>query len=82
MGKPYLIPIEDNSLKNPFEERHYYKIYNDGGHFVATRVVRSKGKRPPKKPANTAFDLAFDSLYVCALKQGLKDDAMADFIQA
>ena len=82
MGKPYLIPIEDNSLKNPFEERHYYKIYNDGGHFVATRVVRSKGKRPPKKPANTAFDIAFDSLYVCALKQGLKDDAMADFIQA
>ena len=82
MGKPYLIPIEDNSLKNPFEERHYYKIYNDGGHFVATRIVRSKGKRPPKKPANTAFDIAFDSLYVCALKQGLKDDAMVDFIQA
>ena len=82
MGKPYLIPIEDNNLKNPFEERHYYKIYNDGGHFVATRIVRSKGKRPPKKPANTAFDIAFDSLYVCALKQGLKDDSMADFIQA
>ncbi|MBQ7913857.1 MAG: hypothetical protein IJ308_09030 [Clostridia bacterium] len=81
MEKPYLIPIEDG-LGNPFEERHYYKIYNDGGHYVGTRVVRSKGKRPPKRPAQTAFDIAFDSLYFQAVKQGLKNDAMADFIQA
>ena len=79
--KPYLIPIEDG-LGNPFEERHYYKIYNDGGHYVGTRVVRSKGKRPPKRPPQTAFDIAFDSLYFQAVKQGLKNEAMADFIQA
>ena len=29
--KPYLIAVEDG-LGNPFdEEKHYYKIYNDGG---------------------------------------------------
>ena len=81
MGKPYLIPADD-IRENPFDEKHYYKIYNDGGHFVGTRVVRSKGKRPPKRPAQTAFDIAFDSLYFQAVRKGLKNDAMADFIQA
>ena len=81
MGKAYLIPADDIK-ENPFEERHYYKIYNDGGHYVATRVVRSKGKRPPKKPAQTALDIAFDSLYFQAVRKGLKNDEMADFIQA
>ena len=81
MGKPYLIPADD-IRENPFDEKHYYKIYNDGGHFVGTRVVRSKGKRPPKRPAQTAFDIAFDSLYFQAVRKGLKNEAMADFIQA
>ena len=40
MGKAYLIPADDIK-ENPFEESLYFKIYNDGGHFVATRVVRS-----------------------------------------
>ena len=81
MGKAYLIPADD--IKgNPFEERHYYKIYNDGGHYVATRVVHSKGKRPPKRTAQTALDIAFDSLYFQAVRKGLKNDDMADFIQA
>ena len=81
MGKPYLI-LADDIRENPFDEKHYYKIYNDGGHFVGTRVVRSKGKRPPKRPAQTAFDIAFDSLYFQAVRKGLKNDALADFIQA
>ena len=81
MGKAYLIPADDIK-ENPFEERHYYKIYNDGGHYVATRVVRSKGKRPPKRTAQTALDIAFDSLYFQAVRKGLKNDEMEDFIQA
>ena len=81
MGKAYLIPIEDGK-GHPFEERHYYKIYHDGGHHIGTRIIKSQAKRPPKKPANTALDLAFDSVYICAVKQGLKGEAMADFIQA
>jgi hypothetical protein len=49
--KPKLIPA-DYLRNNPFAEKHMYKIYHDGDHPVATRIVRSKGKRPPKKPAN------------------------------
>ena len=54
MEKPRLIPA-DYLRDNPFAEKHMYKIYHDGDHPVATRIVRSKGKRP--------FDIAFDSLY-------------------
>ena len=81
MEKPYLIPADYNR-ENPFAETHLYKIYNDGYYYVGTRVVRSKGKLPPKKPANTAFDIAFDSLYFQAKRKGLKDEEMADYIQA
>ena len=59
-----------------------YKIYHDGDHPVATRIVRSKGKRPPKKPAQTAFDIAFESLYFQAKRKGLAGDEMVDYIQA
>ena len=59
-----------------------YKIYHAGDHPVATRMVRSKGKRPPKKPAQTAFDIAFDSLYFQAKRKGLSGDEMVDYIQA
>ena len=79
--KPYLIPA-DYLRDNPFAETHMYKIYHDGSHYVATRVVQSKGKRPPKKPANTAMDIAFDSLYYQAVRRGLKDEEMVDYIQA
>ena len=81
MEKPYLIPADYNR-ENPFAETHLYKIYHDGYYYVGTRVVRSKGKLPQKKPANTAFDIAFDSLYFQAKRKGLKDEEMADYIQA
>ena len=81
MAKAYLIPA-DYLRNNPFAEKHKYKIYHDGDHPVATRIVRSKGKRPPKKPANTAFDIAFDSLYFQAKRKGLKDEEMVAYIQA
>ena len=79
--KPYLIPAND-AKGNPFEERHYYKIYHDGSHYIGTRVVKAYGKRPPKKPVQTAMDIAFDSLYLQAKRQGLKDNEMADYIEA
>ena len=53
--KAYLIPA-DYIRDNPFAEKHMYKIYHDGSHYVATRVIRSKGKQPPKRAANTAMD--------------------------
>ena len=45
-------------------------------------MVRSNGKRPPKKPAQTAFDIAFDRLYFQAKRKGLAGDEMVDYIQA
>ena len=81
MEKPRLIPA-DYLRDNPFAEKHMYKIYHDGDHPVATRIVRSKGKRPPKRPAQTAFDIAFDSLYFQAKRKGLSGDEMVDYIQA
>ena len=79
--KPYLIPANDVK-GNPFEERHYYKIYHDGSHYVGTRVIKAYGKRPPKKPVQTARDIAFDSLYLQAKREGLKENEMADYIEA
>ena len=79
--KPKLIPA-DYLRNNPFAETHKYKIYHDGYNYVATRVVRSQGKRPPKRPKATAFDIAFDSLYFQAKRKRLGGDDMADYIQA
>ena len=81
MEKPRLIPA-DYLRNNPFAETHKYKIYHDGYNYVATRVIRSKGKRPPKRPKDTAFDIAFDSLYFQAKRKGLAGDEMVDYIQA
>ena len=79
--KPYLIPA-DYLRDNPFAETHQYKIYHYGSHYVATRVIRSKGKQRTKRPAQTAMDIAFDSLYYQAVRRGLKDEEMVDYIQA
>ena len=79
--KPTLVPA-DYLRDNPFAEKHLYKIYHDGSHPVATRVVRSKVKRTTKKPVQTAKDIAFDSLYFQAKRQGLSGTEMADYIQA
>ena len=79
--KPKLISA-DYLRDNPFAEKHMYKIYHDGDHPVATRIVRSKGKCPPKRHKATALDIAFDSLYFQAKRKGLNGDDMVDFIQA
>ena len=79
--KLQLIPA-DYIRDNPFEETHMYKIYHDGSHPVATRVIRSKGKHTTKRPVQTALDIAFDSLYFKAVREGLIGNDMADYIQA
>ena len=79
--KPKLIPA-DYLRDNPFAETHMYKIYHDGSHPVATRVIRSKGKQGTKRPTQTALDIAFDSLYFKAVREGLIGNDMADNIQA
>ena len=57
-------------------------VYHDGSHYVGTRVIKAYGKRPPKKPVQTARDIIFDSLYMQAKRQGLKETTMVDYIEA
>lgn len=64
----------------------WYKIAHDGGHFVATRIVRSQRKHVGGRQLREDIDICFDSLYAAALRKGLKDTkrekAMTAFIRA
>lgn len=59
-----------------------YKIYNDGGHYVATEYYR-RTPRPQYSGIrkNEDLDIAFDSLYFHALRLGLKDAELTDSIK-
>lgn len=77
MNTVVLTPYEGNDCPfffgDEIPEEAWYKIYNDGSHYVATRVLPSQ-KRPPEHiRSNEAFDILFDSLYYAALKDGLRD---------
>lgn len=92
MENATLIPLDDMSgCPFPFFDEEtpaegWYKIYNDGGHFVATRCVRSQRKHKCGSQAKEDIDICFESLYTAALRKGLKDrkreKAMTDFITA
>ncbi len=84
-----LIAISDDGF-NPFffdelqktVETPYYKIYNDGGHYIATRCYRSQMKAVPHKTQRDDIDILFDSLYVTAMQEGLKGDDLAEYIKS
>lgn len=67
-------------------QKEWYKIYNDGGHFIATRIVRSQLKPPTRNYSSEAIDILFDSLYYAAQKQGIRykknDDKLANYIKS
>jgi len=76
-------PFFDEPLQ-PAES--YFKIYHDGGNYVATRIFRSQMKRNSKRHAREDIDILFDGLYYQAIKDGLKDGtvekALSDYIRA
>lgn len=88
MNYANLIPVSDNEF-NPFffgeseqpAEKPYYKIYHDGGHYIATRCG-CKRKTVPHKHSREDIDILFDSLYVTAMQDGLKGDNMITYIKA
>ena len=90
MSYANLIPIDDMSgcpfpffnEPQPPAETPYYKIYNDGGHYIATRCVRSQIKPVPHKYKREDIDILFDSLYIAAMQAGLKGDEMTAYIKA
>ncbi len=65
---------------------NYYKIYHDGGHYIATKVEHSFCKHTEYKSLREGIDILFDSLYYQATKDGLKDTkldtALTNYIRA
>ena len=92
MNRPELIPVEPDEFFPFFDEepeipdmpdaKKWYKIYNDGGHYIASLVTRSqkKGKRGARKHAEV--DALFDNLYRNARFDGLKEKEATEYIKA
>ena len=84
-----LTPIPDDEIASfffdeplPAAETSYYKIYNDGGHYIATRCCRSQFRQPEHKHKREDLDILFDSLYSAAMQNGLKGDEMTAYIKS
>ncbi len=58
-----------------------YKVYNDGGHYIATRVIRSQLKVKGHSHEKSDIDYLFDNLYRNARVSGLKDRKMREYIK-
>ena len=84
MSYANLTPIDDmTGCPFPFfDEPPIYKIYNDGGHYIATRCYRSQLKPVPHNREREDIDILFDSLYNTAIKDGVKADDLAGYIKA
>ena len=95
MSKVKLIPIDDGECPFPFFEEPYeetiaipseawYNIYNDGNHFVGVPVTHSNKKHRGGAKKKDDIDICFDSLYLSAVRKGLKDTKrekqLTDFI--
>ena len=65
-----------------FEEPKLCKIYNDGGHYIATRCYRSQMRAAPHKTQRDAIDILFDGLYKTAMQEDLRKDALTAYIKA
>lgn len=70
-GNDCPFPFFDSAMDIPDEA--WYKIYNDGSHYVATPVYRSQMKPQVTAHTKEASDILFDSLYANAMREGLKD---------
>lgn len=90
-----LIPVPENEftpkktwyIGEPLKKGEaYYKIYHDGGHYVATLCKRSLYKPAERQTSCEDIDILFDSLYFQATKDGLKDTkldkALTSYIRA
>jgi len=75
-----LVRVKARNL--PFEEPSLYKIYNDGGHYVATRVLESRPRMRNNLTNLSDADEYFDKLYSLAKNESLKGSALFDFIRS
>lgn len=74
-----LTPVTDVEFYPLFEanpappEKAWYKIYSDGGHYIAQPVLKNNKKVKRSSHKRDDVDIAFDSLYRSAKSVGLKD---------
>lgn len=91
MSNAQLIPFDGEGCPFPFlndiqdNNEQVYKIYNDGGHYIALPVFRCKAKIKGHNEPKKDVDMLFDCLYNKACADGLKDckidKPMTDFIR-
>ena len=55
----------------------FCKVYNDGGHYIATPYIP---QRVPKKKVKEEVQEIFDSLYAIAIKDGKNEHETKDFL--
>lgn len=65
-----------------FEGPKICKIYNDGGHYIATRCCRSSVKPARERTSRGGIDILFDGLYKSAMQDGLRDKELAAYIKS
>lgn len=62
-------------------DERLYTIYNDGGHYIAVPRLKRSKKGVSTSHELTAHEIAFNSLYACAARNGLEKQALADYVQ-
>ena len=52
------------------DTREWYKVYNDGGHYVASKLQKSKRRVYPTMRTREEIDKSFYELYYAAVQDG------------
>lgn len=62
-------------------DERLYTVYNDGGHYIAVPRLKRSKKGVSTSHELTAPEIAFNSLYTHAMRNGLERQALADYVQ-
>lgn len=62
-------------------KKHLFKVYNDGGHYIASRVCPLQSYQKPPVHEKEDIDYLFDSLYQNAVGAGYKRTEMVEYIR-
>lgn len=80
---PFFFDEPQEDVKKPDSANQpYYKIYNDGGHYIGSRCYRSSVKPSRRKTTRSDIDILFDSLYATAKQNELTDEKATEYIKA
>ena len=76
-----LTPVDGWDMPLFTPKKHLYKVYNDGGHYIATRIYKSETPHSNHYTEKEDVDYLFDSLYKNAVSAGCKRAEMVDYIR-